>query len=456
MLSLPVSAPPVPGSEQQVAEASPGSPHSALIQLAGDSITPKHPVDAIPPFRYKFSLGFDCTTPCSITIYFQVKECLIKTIGPGKLPSAVGYAGSMAPSSLQGAGVALNPKDLPVRASSRGSFLQSTRVEYLPYRHGGGEDGGDGSSSDKEYQWKHSFGPFEKGLNQVLTTGEILEGSWFRGREEELTRCVIDLTKDSNGNAENGAPGESGRRGNGTAATVWPVVIVLAALASVDSVLDKGGMLDVEDTIPVQTTYCTLTMGKDGGYDIKPVKQRAQNPRAGATYLLQEIYGLSRDVEPGGGAESAAVVAAGVGGSNDDGKECVICLSAPRFVLLLPCRHLCLCSPCAEAFRWQGTRNQAGYSGQGPRPERAKCPICRGLVDGCVKIGIVPAVAVPSVSSAGGDADKDYINGKGVAIAKSENYAQQLAQDPQQLPHREILRTMDITDLEMADLAAPK
>ena len=40
---------------------------------------------------------------------------------------------------------------------------------------------------------------------------------------------------------------------------------------------------------------------------------------------------------------------------------CVICLTDIRNVLLLPCRHLCLCGSCAENLKFQS----------------ANCPICR-------------------------------------------------------------------------------
>lgn len=40
---------------------------------------------------------------------------------------------------------------------------------------------------------------------------------------------------------------------------------------------------------------------------------------------------------------------------------CVICLSDLRRVLLLPCRHFCLCHSCAENLKFQS----------------ANCPICR-------------------------------------------------------------------------------
>ncbi|GFQ96397.1 e3 ubiquitin ligase Rnf157 [Trichonephila clavata] len=45
----------------------------------------------------------------------------------------------------------------------------------------------------------------------------------------------------------------------------------------------------------------------------------------------------------------------------DTGFECVICMSDHRDTLILPCRHLCLCSSCADSLRYQANN----------------CPICR-------------------------------------------------------------------------------
>jgi len=47
--------------------------------------------------------------------------------------------------------------------------------------------------------------------------------------------------------------------------------------------------------------------------------------------------------------------------SESNENTCVICLTDQRHVLLLPCRHLCLCNICAENLKFQS----------------ANCPICR-------------------------------------------------------------------------------
>ncbi len=47
--------------------------------------------------------------------------------------------------------------------------------------------------------------------------------------------------------------------------------------------------------------------------------------------------------------------------NNTNESTCVICLTDIRNVVLLPCRHLCLCGSCAENLKFQS----------------ANCPICR-------------------------------------------------------------------------------
>ena len=118
------------------------------------------------------------------------------------------------------------------------------------------------------------------------------------------------------------------------------------------------------------TTFANLDLGNEGAVSVKPLVQKIQVQ--GLTYVLKEIYGLEKQ----GRAfdEAAATTEGGAkkpeeeGGEpeaeeeeEEDSTECVICMSSPRDTMVLPCRHLCLCNPCAEVLRHQAD----------------KCPICR-------------------------------------------------------------------------------
>jgi len=59
-------------------------------------------------------------------------------------------------------------------------------------------------------------------------------------------------------------------------------------------------------------------------------------------------------------------------GENEIGRECVICMSEPRDTTVLPCKHMCLCSSCAEVLRHQSN----------------KCPICRSTVKSMIEIKV--------------------------------------------------------------------
>ena len=48
-------------------------------------------------------------------------------------------------------------------------------------------------------------------------------------------------------------------------------------------------------------------------------------------------------------------------------RECVICMSAPKDTIAIPCRHLCVCKDCADILRQPPTS----------QPSPPKCPICR-------------------------------------------------------------------------------
>ena len=99
---------------------------------------------------------------------------------------------------------------------------------------------------------------------------------------------------------------------------------------------------------------------------VKSVKQKVSV--GGQAYELHDIYGISANVgdEKTGEEDEAAV-------DEDDGDSlCVICLSDPRDTAVLPCRHMCLCSDCAQSLRTQSN----------------KCPICRGPVQSLLHIKV--------------------------------------------------------------------
>lgn len=77
-------------------------------------------------------------------------------------------------------------------------------------------------------------------------------------------------------------------------------------------------------------------------------------------FEMKEIYGIEKlkeiDVDPVNNYLS--------------GRECVICLSAERNTVVLPCRHMCLCNMCTHIVRRHNT----------------KCPICRQTVIGFLQM----------------------------------------------------------------------
>ena len=96
--------------------------------------------------------------------------------------------------------------------------------------------------------------------------------------------------------------------------------------------------------------------------------QQPQSPTAAnllkpfSSYLLhntqwheiQELYGL------------ASTEAASNSQADSEGSECIICLTNPRNLVLLPCRHVCICTTCYKSLR-------------------QKCPQCRTVITSYMK-----------------------------------------------------------------------
>ena len=170
-----------------------------------------------------------------------------------------------------------------------------------------------------------------------------------------------------------------------------------------------------------QTTFAALEpdAASPAGFTLRVLKQKIWV--AGVSYELQEIYGMESAARAaaarsgGGGVKEngAAAAAAAAGavaaaaatttttatttpstGDDDEERLCVICLTADRDTTVLPCRHMCMCAPCARELRRQTPR----------------CPICRDTVESLLHIrlggrgaagGVATAPALPVAGDGG-------------------------------------------------------
>lgn len=111
----------------------------------------------------------------------------------------------------------------------------------------------------------------------------------------------------------------------------------------------------------------------------------SSSPIGAASSIAQPA--LSSTAGGGGGA-------GGVGGGGEEiAEECVICLTDPKDTVLLPCRHLCVCSEC---FRHVD-----------------KCPVCRSPFDNYV------VLSGPEQAAEGGGSTE----GSAVGAAGASNVA---------------------------------
>ena len=154
----------------------------------------------------------------------------------------------------------------------------------------------------------------------------------------------------------------------------YPLVIRLETLTQAGR--DAGHSLDelspgcpLQPWVQSQTTYCELvrTPGQPTDtWGIRVIKQKIWVNEV--SYELQDIYGIESQscaAKDGTSSDSGAIDT-----GDDAGRECVICMSEPRDTAVLPCRHMCMCAPCAKALREQTN----------------KCPICRRQVESLLKI----------------------------------------------------------------------
>jgi len=100
----------------------------------------------------------------------------------------------------------------------------------------------------------------------------------------------------------------------------------------------------------MQLTYATFKGHEGDALTVSAVRQKLQCH--GAVYDMKEVYG----------AEQSAI----------DTAECVICMSNPKSIAVLPCRHLCMCSDCAKDLH----RSMDG------------CPMCRCKVESLLQMNL--------------------------------------------------------------------
>ena len=132
------------------------------------------------------------------------------------------------------------------------------------------------------------------------------------------------------------------------------------------------------ETVPIEdsasgTSSQYTYMGWDSGEvsTLTVIKQKLRFGERG--YELHEIFGIEKncDRSPMSAKGTASESGGSYGGQEDlNGTDCVICLSEARDTTVLPCRHLCLCSRCAEVLRANSRR----------------CPICRQPVSSMLQI----------------------------------------------------------------------
>lgn len=138
--------------------------------------------------------------------------------------------------------------------------------------------------------------------------------------------------------------------------TVFPLVIT--ATTCLPSVLTEDHISETQPktSLHMQISQAVLEKDHEGAFRVRIIRQIlwVDNVR----YELHELYGIGNsgpDYE-----------------NNGSGKECVICMTEPKDTAVLPCRHMCMCSGCANTLRLQSNR----------------CPICRQPFEELLEIKI--------------------------------------------------------------------
>lgn len=140
-----------------------------------------------------------------------------------------------------------------------------------------------------------------------------------------------------------------------TGSTTYPVVVHIVAETESSSQHSLA-------------TYAQFEKSNSGVYSLKPLIQKANIN--GLNFVLKEIFGIEKKEENRDADESSNF---GDFDDDNDNTECVVCMSSAKDTMALPCRHLCLCNPCADVLRFQAN----------------KCPICRAPFHSLLQIRVL-------------------------------------------------------------------
>uniref|UniRef100_A0A2I3GBE3 E3 ubiquitin-protein ligase n=1 Tax=Nomascus leucogenys TaxID=61853 RepID=A0A2I3GBE3_NOMLE len=139
---------------------------------------------------------------------------------------------------------------------------------------------------------------------------------------------------------------------------VFPVVI--------QAVVDEGDVVEV--TGHAHVLLAAFEKHMDGSFSVKPLKQKqiVISWKVSQACFIMASGPRTTGAAPHGGSRAPGRAlpqprAPSDDENSDNSNECVVCLSDLRDTLILPCRHLCLCTSCADTLRYQANN----------------CPICR-------------------------------------------------------------------------------
>ena len=113
-------------------------------------------------------------------------------------------------------------------------------------------------------------------------------------------------------------------------------------------------------------TYCTLLYNTLQQLLCKVIRVCIQYDST--TYDVSDMYGMSNDETNTHADHNSNNINSELNThtTTSVNNECVICYSAVRSTLVLPCRHYCLCAECADTLKQQ---------------VRPRCPLCRSVVE---------------------------------------------------------------------------